>query len=923
MVKTKVKKANELTDEQLVEASLRYVQTSQPFMSSYELDPGYNASIHVTDVGTIDMPLKESQARQLIAKAHPPALHDQGGDIANDASAGKIWELSRSQFDYGGGWPVLMDHVRSVVNPEHYRRFLRPLVSVRVEKMVIYEKGATYKAHTDIEENKGVFATVMISLPSEHEGGDMVFEHGGQKPKRYKSCLETQSFAFWYTGVSHRLTPITSGYRWVLVLKLFDSDGPQRHRPTGLIFPVEVQSVKRAVERWLTTSRESGKHPCLHLLLDWDYLSANGQYCLPGHDFGRTQLLRAACSELPIEVFVGSLEGNARPRGKDIYRIKTLVDLDDHMVARELTLDEKHILDQRRLKEVKGKKRDYERERQCDGKIPPSTIEPLTAFFARSSMRTGASRSVFDTLLHLSGQPEFIEAISGNTLALCLAAFVQFGEFERFEAAVTHHQSTLPLSLFEWLRGWVVASPDKVVERFMNIREGASLALSSCECLADQLKSISRLVPPVSRDSAGEVETPKPMLDWAQEMIRSCLDSMGLGKFGHEAGSLIADVSLYFSDPFTFLEETALPKFRGMSNPLAFHLKLLNRLWNLMVKEGLPEKKYSHLFKETSRWLIETADFAQLSGEKSKAVNQDELEYTVKDVVITNFLVSLINRSTKSDDLVPLFASKIVTDAPRFQATELLTLWMPLLYKVHGKLISDKIPLDTPCYQQLCSALVKSLVDNFVGPEPVDTESQTRGSVSCGCVYCTQLNEFLADSSQSVGTLPIVRTEREHLKDEIKSAGIDCKCEAVPGDSPCTLMTKAPSPQHVENCEAWVNRKKTAYDLLRKVEESHLEQLLGPGYSLFLDLQQEVDPSAAPQPVAVAKAKRKVSDTDIVDLGRGKKKNFKITSFFTKKRAFSNHYEGTRVYHEKYASGSSPYRYIYALLIAKTNKGSK
>ncbi|KAI8714265.1 Fe2OG dioxygenase domain-containing protein [Fusarium sp. LHS14.1] len=570
------------------------------------------------------------------------------------------------------------------------------------------------------------------------------------------------------------------------------------------------------------------------------------------------------------------------------------------MVARELTLDEKHILDQRRLKEVKGKNREYERERRvpfitlvphdmlasflkCDRKISPSTIEPLTAFFARSSIRPGASKCVIDTLRHLSRQPEFIEAISGNTLSLCLQAFVHFGEFESFKAAVTDYQSTLPISFFEWLRGWVVASPDKVLERFTNIREGASLAIPSCECLADQFKSITQLVPPASKDSAGGVETPKPMLDWAQEMTQSCLDSMGSGNLGHEAGSLLADVSLYFSDPFAFLEETALPKFRGMSNLLAFHLKLLNQLWNLKVKEGLPEKKYSHLFKETSRWLIETADFAQLSGEKSKAVNQDELENEVKDVVMTNFLVNLINRSTNSDDVVSLFASKIVADAPRFQATELLTLWMPLLYKVHGKLINDKIPLDTPCYQQLCSALVKSLIDNFVGPAPVDTESQARGSVSCSCVYCTQLNEFLADSSQSVGTLPIVRTEREHLKDELKSAGIDCKCEAVPGDSPCTLMTKAPSSQHVENCEAWVNRKKTAYDLLMKVEKSHLEQLLGPDYSHFLDLQREVDPSTAPQPVVVAKAKRKVSDTDIVDLGRGKKKNFKITSFFTKK----------------------------------------
>ncbi|KAL6360232.1 hypothetical protein LRP88_05935 [Fusarium phalaenopsidis] len=225
-----------LTDEELIGASLLDIQTSEQFASSYKLDPGYNVSIHAPDVGMIDMPLKESQARQLIAKAHPPAPHDQGGDITTDASAGKVWELNLNQFGFGAGWPILLHHVCRVVNPPNH---WQPPVQVEGEKMVIYEKGATYKAHTDIEKRKGVFGTVMISLPSEHEGGAMVFEHGGQKPRRYRSCLNTQSFVFWYTGVSHRLAPVTSGYRWVLVLKLRDDHGPQGHKRTGLIFPDE------------------------------------------------------------------------------------------------------------------------------------------------------------------------------------------------------------------------------------------------------------------------------------------------------------------------------------------------------------------------------------------------------------------------------------------------------------------------------------------------------------------------------------------------------------------------------------------------------------------------------------------------------------------------------------------------------------
>ncbi|UPK93333.1 hypothetical protein LCI18_004268 [Fusarium solani-melongenae] len=189
MVKTKIETVD-LTDEELIGASLLKTRTSEPFASNYTVDPECKASIHVRDVGLIDMPLKESQARQLIAKAHPPAPHGHGGNITTDASAGKIWELNQHQFDFGevGEWPPLLSHVCNVVNPRN--SWLNP-VDVVVEKMVIYEKGATYKTHTDIEKSKGMFGTCIVSLPSKHEGGDMLFEYGGQKPRRYKSCLKT------------------------------------------------------------------------------------------------------------------------------------------------------------------------------------------------------------------------------------------------------------------------------------------------------------------------------------------------------------------------------------------------------------------------------------------------------------------------------------------------------------------------------------------------------------------------------------------------------------------------------------------------------------------------------------------------------------------------------------------------------------
>lgn len=192
-----------------------------------------------------------------------------------------------------------------------------------------------------IDNTGDLLGTLIINLPSKHEGGSMVFEYANQKPRTYRTCSQPQSFAFWYTGVSHRLSSVTSGYRCVLVLKF---KGPRNQLPSGLISPADVLALRNALGRWLATSSESRKYPYFYWLLEQDYFSADGQYHLQEEDLGRAQLLRETYGEppLPMEAFVGTFEEEVVPRKrvKNICRIKTLVDLDDHLVARDLPIRE-------------------------------------------------------------------------------------------------------------------------------------------------------------------------------------------------------------------------------------------------------------------------------------------------------------------------------------------------------------------------------------------------------------------------------------------------------------------------------------------------------------------------------------------------------------------------------------------------------
>lgn len=56
----------------------------------------------------------------------------------------------------------------------------KPHVRAELYKMLLYEEGAHFQPHKDMEKAPRMFATLAICLPTEHEGGDLVLKHGGQ-----------------------------------------------------------------------------------------------------------------------------------------------------------------------------------------------------------------------------------------------------------------------------------------------------------------------------------------------------------------------------------------------------------------------------------------------------------------------------------------------------------------------------------------------------------------------------------------------------------------------------------------------------------------------------------------------------------------------------------------------------------------------
>jgi len=119
-----------------------------------------------------------------------------------------------------------------------------------------------------------MFGTLVICLPSEHEGGDLALKHGGIT-KAFKSSAAQPAMFCWYSDVSHEVLPVTSGYRWVLTFNLVTS--PLNTQPTAALNAGPgYAKVRTALSQWLDEreiDEDAQLSPqCLYFLLDRKYL---------------------------------------------------------------------------------------------------------------------------------------------------------------------------------------------------------------------------------------------------------------------------------------------------------------------------------------------------------------------------------------------------------------------------------------------------------------------------------------------------------------------------------------------------------------------------------------------------------------------------------------------------------------------------
>ncbi len=266
-------------------------------------------NLAVEGVGPIRFPISAATARQLCAVARP-APFGRRGETLHDASVRDTREIAARQIKIDArAWrrtlePQLATIRRHLGVPEGGK------LTATLDKMLVYGPGQFFASHQDSERADDMVGSLVVELPSRHEGGAFVVEHRGEKKifrGAARGATDLSLLAF-YADCHHEVKPVDSGYRITLTYHLlFNGEGDRA--------PVHLSAVERlaaSVKAYFATpvaptySRSAPEQPDrLIYLLDHEYTQKSLRW---GHlkdaDQRRTDALREVAERLDCEVFL-------------------------------------------------------------------------------------------------------------------------------------------------------------------------------------------------------------------------------------------------------------------------------------------------------------------------------------------------------------------------------------------------------------------------------------------------------------------------------------------------------------------------------------------------------------------------------------------------------------------------------------------
>ncbi|MDD8047635.1 MAG: 2OG-Fe(II) oxygenase [Verrucomicrobiota bacterium] len=264
-------------------------------------------TIQVEGVGTLAFPLLSTQAADIAAAAEE-APYGRGEETVYDPNVRRTRQIAADALQISGKtWQESFQEIMQRVVDGLGCRNLE--VEAELYKLLLYETGGHFAPHRDTEKSEGMFATLVISLPSPHTGGDLLVSHGDETQTISLITQEASElrYAAFYADCLHEVRPVETGNRLCLVYNLVHRPKSKKKAkpPTAPDYTRQEQMLAQQLIDWSRTSEPSSK---IVWLLEHSYTPAGISFAtLKGVDAARATALQRAAESAGFDLYLGIL----------------------------------------------------------------------------------------------------------------------------------------------------------------------------------------------------------------------------------------------------------------------------------------------------------------------------------------------------------------------------------------------------------------------------------------------------------------------------------------------------------------------------------------------------------------------------------------------------------------------------------------
>ncbi len=748
--------------------------------------------IEVQGVGVLSIPVLESQAQALIRQA-VQAPYGRGTETIVDPNVRRVWQLSPDQARISGkSWPANFDAILSRVTTglgcEGWT------VSAELYKILVYEAGGFFVSHRDTEKAEGMFGTLVLVLPSAHQGGELVLRHAGQEVTVDMAALENSEIGFvaFYADCEHELRPVIAGHRVCLVYNLLQSPGAAGDSAKLLAIPDESRAAEAAAGLLESAFAGPGAPVKIAWLLE-HYYSPDGLSfaALKAADRARAEVLLKAAQRSGCTAHLGIVHleqsGDAEPYLAPSYRRSRHAYQED--ASANGAAGKFEILDVSYSDKYIDQWRD--RRDQCvemdriplqPGELlPDGALDGVPPDEQRLTEATGNEGSRFERSYHRA-------------------------------AIVIWRTEAFPQVLLQ--AGASAALP--YLTNLLNPAEGGVVTAEARSAATDLARRMVETWPAAVFIPYSQMRVGKPSTHSLLEQLVRLGDVELLDSFvernvviafdGQETPTLIKAARLLGP-------ETAATRFTRMLMEHAGYrpglsIQFLGSFADFCASQHVPA--WSKAFCQLAAALITGLTQRDLPARFPWAKPEPDTTLAAADMAT---LLRVLESSGVGALVEPLI-EKVRQNAERFDPLELLT---PTL-----ELLGNSVPSNSPrvaSFLALWTGTVDFLLQRSEHPPVAPPDWRRTVKLSCKCEVCAELQAFILDPVATVHRFRVRQELRHHLDGMIQSRGLEMTSITDRIGSPQTLVCTKNRREYDRRCRQY-QKDIAALNLLAGLVES-------------------------------------------------------------------------------------------------------